>query len=340
MSKTFRKFSSIENHYRDKFVNSMELQGLTGGEWVATEKVHGANYSYWYDGADLWHGKRSGVCGDDFFGSHKIHKYDPQIELTYEALEEAGVLEFGDTMVIYGEIFGGNFFGDKEGGSKVVQRGVDYHPGTEFMAYDVQILAADEERNDKILSYAEMVLYVAEEIPLCPELERGTFYDMIALENDFPSKVPGVFGLEAPEGKKSQCEGFVMRPVNGEKFLGNGVRCIIKSKNAVYSEKGGNKVNAGSSGKSLQMSEVEMAKYAEVSAYLNNARLESVISKIGEVKWSDFGKVSGLLIQDAMVDFEKDTDTNLRDGEFWSKAKKPLGGLAGDIVREYFKSSI
>jgi hypothetical protein len=37
----FKRYSSIENSYRTKYLQTLEEQGLTGGEWVVTEKVHG-----------------------------------------------------------------------------------------------------------------------------------------------------------------------------------------------------------------------------------------------------------------------------------------------------------
>lgn len=341
--KVFRKFASLENHYRDKFTNSMMMQGLDTGEWVSTEKIHGANFSMWYDGGDdVYFGKRSGPIGnsDNFYSSTKLEKYHPAVEVTYENLVEAGLLTQGDTMVIYGEIFGGNFFGEKEEGSKKVQSGVDYHPGTEFAAFDIQVITADESDVNYILSYDEMVSLISDEIPMCPEMKRGNFYDIIAEPNDFPSLVPSLFGLEVPEGKHAQCEGFVMRPVDGEKFLKNGSRCIIKSKNEKYSEKGGKKQNPGSKAKDLKLTEGEEKQYQEFSTYFNTSRLESVISKIGEVSWADFGKLTGLLVQDAMEDYNRDNECVLREGDFWGKAKKPIGNLAGELVREYLKKHV
>lgn len=339
--KTFRKFNSLENHYRDKFINAMMTQGKDAGEWVITEKVHGANFSFWFDGgADVWMGKRSGIVGDNFYSSYKLNKYHPAVEITYENLLEAGLLEVGDVMVIYGEIFGGNFFGEKEADSKKVQTGVDYHPGTEFAAFDIQVITLDEERPNYILSYEQMVELIHDEIPRCPELKRGEFYDLIAEENDFPSRVPSMFGLEVPEGKHAQCEGFVLRPVDGEKFLNNGSRCIIKSKNAKYSEKGGAKQNPGGKAKDSKFNDEETALYQSFSVYFTQSRLESVVSKIGEVTWQDFGKLNGLLIQDAMEDYNRDNDCSIKEGDFWAKAKKPIGSLAGEIVREYLKRTV
>ncbi|CAL9970314.1 RNA ligase [Vibrio phage D148] len=334
----FKKYSSLENHTRDKFIHSLIQNGMTEGEWVAREKVHGANFSFWYTGGDedVYTGKRSGpIAGDNFFSSYKLDKYKPAVEITYENLLEAGMLEKGDLIGVYGEIFGGHFFGNQEPGSKAVQAGMNYHPGTEFVAFDIMIFKHD---GMYILSDDEMVEHIAEEIPLAPEVGRGEFNDLLMLDNDFQSLIPGIFKLEVPEGEKAQCEGFVMRPSSGDKFLSSGARAIIKHKNKAFNEKGGNKDPKRFKDAALTDEETEIFK--KFSVYFNSVRLESVLSKEGEVTWKDFGRVNGLLIQDAMKDFDHDNDFNIKDGDFWGKASKAVGNLAGEVVREYFKKHL
>ena len=41
----FKKYNSLENHYNNKFIEKIRLQGFTSGEWVAREKIHGTNFS-------------------------------------------------------------------------------------------------------------------------------------------------------------------------------------------------------------------------------------------------------------------------------------------------------
>ena len=67
----FKRYNSIENTYRTKTINTIAEQGKSGGEWVVEEKVHGANFSFWFDG-NLKTAKRSGFVGNDgenFFNS-------------------------------------------------------------------------------------------------------------------------------------------------------------------------------------------------------------------------------------------------------------------------------
>lgn len=338
----FQKYTSLENHYRDAFIEKVMQQGLDGGEWVAREKVHGANFSMWYDGINpVYFGKRSGALpsGDNFFSSYKLEKYIEHVHLTYANLLAEGKVEIGDHMAIYGEIFGGNFFGESDPGSSTVQGGVDYHPGTEFLAYDIMTFSQDGD-GAYILTDTEMVELIDEGIGLCPEIGRGELYDLLKKENDFCSLVPAKFGLEIPEGKYAQSEGFVIRPADGDRFLSNGSRVIIKSKNSKYSEKGGKKRDAGQKTKDAKFNEEEAELYAKISIYLNTPRLEAVISKIGEVTFKDFGKLTGLLLQDAMEDYDRDNDCVLKKTDFWAKGRKPLGHVCGEIVREYLKARL
>ena len=135
------------------------------------------------------------------------------------------------------------------------------------------------------------------EIPLCPEVGRDTLYNLLKVDNNFPSLVPAQFGLTIPEGKHSQSEGFVIRPLDGEKYI----------------------------------------KFSQFSVYFNTPRLESVLSKLGEFTWKDFAKIAGLLVVDAKEEFEQDNDILLKDGDFWNKAKKSISDLSGEVVREHLK---
>lgn len=336
MKKFFSRYGSLVNHYVEKFLTSMMTNGVDGGEWVGTEKIHGANFQFWTDGNEIWVGKRSGIIGDgqNFFSSFKLEKYFPDVKVVYENLVTSGIIENGDIMGIYGEIFGGSFFGQQDPGSKAVQGGMNYHPSTEFAAYDIMVFPIDGE--EYVLSYLEMLEMIDKNIPVCPEVARGSLYDLLKLDNNFQSLVPAAFGLEIPEGKWAQSEGLVIRPLDGEHFIKGG-RCIIKSKNEVFNERGGKTRNAGEKTADLKMTEEEEKLYMEFSKYFNQARLESVLSKFGEVQWRDFATVNGKLIQDAKEEFESDFDIKLRDGEFWGKAQKHINNLSGEVTREHFK---
>lgn len=337
--RVFYEYNSLTNHYHEKFINMILQTGNDDGEWVAREKIHGANFSMWYNGIDpVYFGKRTSDLPDgfNFFSSYKLLDYKKNVELTYSNLIEAGMLDLGDTVAIFGEIFGGNFFGESEVGSSNVQGGMDYHPGTEFAAYDIMIYG-DTEESAYILSDTEMVEMIDDGIKLCPEIGRGDLYSVLKLDNDFCSKVPELFGLTIPEGKRPQSEGYVVRPADGEKFLRNGTRIIIKSKNDKYSEKGG---KTKTPKEEVVLTDEETELFKSVSVYLNTSRLEAVVSKIGEVSFKDFGMLTGLLMKDMMSDYDKDNECTLKSTTMWYKCSKQVGKLAADIIREYLKGKL
>lgn len=339
MKKPFHKYNSLTNHYQGAFIDSIQMSGLDDGDWVATEKIHGSNYSFWSDGNEVWTAKRTQVLHDPsiFYSANKVDKYKPNVKAIYRNLVDSGIIENEDIMAIYGELFGGSFFGTKDPTSKTVQSGMNYHPSTEFAAYDIMVKPIDGEAY--CLSYLEMLDAVGDEIPLCPEVGRGTLYDLLDLDNDFSSLVPAMYGLTPPDGEHVQSEGFVIRPINGEKYVKSG-RCIIKSKNSKFNEKGGKAKSVGISSEGLKLSEEECALYSSFSVYLNSARIQSVISKIGEVTWKDFAKLVGLLLQDAKVDYEADTGVSLRQDDFWIRSSKLLNALSCEVVRDHLKRTL
>ena len=61
----FTKYSSIENHYRTEFIERIRMEGMDGGKWIATEKIHGANFSIWVNASRTRIAKRTGLLGED-----------------------------------------------------------------------------------------------------------------------------------------------------------------------------------------------------------------------------------------------------------------------------------
>lgn len=69
-------YASIENTYQEKVLAMAEAEGLTGGEWVVTEKIHGSNFCFTTDGKEIKCAKRNALIEDDksFFGHKEILK--------------------------------------------------------------------------------------------------------------------------------------------------------------------------------------------------------------------------------------------------------------------------
>ena len=95
MSLDFTKFPSLENTYRQKEIDKIQSMKIRD-KWVVTEKVHGANFSFWMteehlsvEGIGLCStvvikcAKRSGWIEDD----EKFFNYQPVLEKYRDSLE-------------------------------------------------------------------------------------------------------------------------------------------------------------------------------------------------------------------------------------------------------------
>ena len=83
----FKKFSSLENTYRQATIDKIIYELLDQGDWVATEKVHGANFSFWFDGSELRVASRTQFVDGTFYGCQPvIDRYTQTIKDRYKAL--------------------------------------------------------------------------------------------------------------------------------------------------------------------------------------------------------------------------------------------------------------
>jgi len=330
----FKKYPSLTNHYQDKFINFLQINDLTKGEWVAQEKVHGANFSFHFNGTEHKQAKRSGFCDENFFNCRAVLKYRASIELMHRYLVDQHVMQKGEPLVVFGELFGGKFNKQKEPNAKTVQgNGADYHPDNEFMAFDIQV-------NGKFLPFMDVeAICNGFKLPLAPIVAYGDFEEMMKLDNEFDSYVPEEFGLERL--KNNIAEGLVIRPYIDERTLDNGSRILIKSKNSKFSEKRGvpTKIDA-------PLSDNEKALLKSFSAYFTEARVDATISKEGQVEnWKQFAKIAGLTFKDAIEDYEKDNFNGMDDdrtfksvlGDSYSVFNKHAKFLSDKVVRETFK---
>lgn len=280
----FFKYPSLENHYRQKFIEKIRFTDAVDEEWVATEKIHGASYCIAIDSrtGEVRTGKRTGFIGEDdkFFNHEQADRVAvPKIK---EVQYENGYLIF------YGELCGGN-----------IQKGVDYSEEQRFVCFDIAAVRDDEPNRLNFFSYDEMVtLCDTVGLERVPEIKRDSFEELLQLDNMFDSNY-GSF----------TAEGFVMKPVRSA-WLSNGSRMAIKSKNSKFSEKSKSDKKPKPP---RQESENEKFYVEGVSNYVNENRLNNVLSKIGEVDKSQTFRVMGELVQDAIEDFDKDYNTRFKD---------------------------
>ncbi len=296
----FKKYTSIENTYRDEFLDRIKGHGFWGDEFVVQEKVHGANLSYWtINGEDFFSAKRTDlIAKHEKFYNHDLilTEIKPKLKNIWLELKK----EFKDLkqFTIFGEIFGGDYphkevESDKK--STIVQKGIFYSPKNHFYAFDILINSEIYLDVDTSNEYFEK-----QNLLHAKTIFRGNINECLDYPNDFNSTLPTEFNL--PELVPNVVEGVVIRPIKTRHF-NNRVRVILKNKNEKWSE---NKKYHKSIKLEDKPSEKVIKLQEAILTYVTENRLNNVLSKIGEVSQKNFGRVLGMFNKDVVEDFLKD----------------------------------
>lgn len=332
----FKKYQSIKNSYRQKFMDELLMEGLDGGQWEVTEKIHGANGSFTYDGEELKFAKRSGFISDDenFYNHHiVVEKYTEKIKDIFHAINLYAGISINPVkyITVYGELFGASYPHPEvqKKSIKAIQKGVYYSPDVEFLAFDIYL--GYEDHREEVSRKVFRTICKAVGLPYAIPLFEGTLSECLEYPNHYQTTIPGLLGL--PEIENNICEGNVIRPLT-PKYTSLSERVILKNKNEKFTEKDKSnkppKVN-----KTIKMSESASFLLSEMSSLINENRVHSVLSKFGPVKGSDFGKVMKLLTVDVMQEFiglHKEAYSQLEKDE--SKyIQKFLGQNAAKVIR-------
>jgi Rnl2 family RNA ligase len=295
---TFRKYASIENSYLDKFIESIINQGHTdnNAQWVALEKIHGANFSFITNGEEINCAKRTGfVEADEVFHNHHLvlENHREKILKVYAALKEKYPELY--EVAIYGELFGGIYpHKDVPGGQGLksesgrclhVQRDIYYSPDIRFYAFDIAIPGKGYLQYDIVeplfkehgFLYAEPIKY-------------GTLKELLEIDvESFVTALPAKFGL--PALPNNFAEGIVIKPIVN-KYMTTGERVIVKKKRSTFMEKRPRLAPKKEIKTTMADNVREMCE--EVVTYVTLMRLKSVISKEGQITNAKIGKLLGL----------------------------------------------
>lgn len=204
----FKKFSSLENTYRQNLIDKVYNEGFDKQPWIVTEKLHGANFSFWCDGNKVRVASRSQFVDGTFYNCQSvIDKYSEKVMELHEKSFKNGVL------VIYGELYGDG-----------IQKEVKYGEKN-FAAFDMVW-------DGVVLNKVESRWYcLTGGIPVVPFIYYGKFEECLAIPNTFRSQL-------TPEECLADnfAEGVVIEPVVPSWFA-NGNRVYFKNKFERFSEK-------------------------------------------------------------------------------------------------------
>lgn len=287
MSVQFHKFSSLENHYNTKHIEKAVEYGFTTGGFVVTEKVDGANFSFWsIPGEPLKVASRTQFVDGTFFNCQPvIDRYREAVESFANAVRKYEN-DDGLVVVIYGELF-----------SDSINRRVRYG-SLDFCAFEVVTFfrTAPEFKTVKTLTEDVVDLFVVCSIPTAPILGRvETLQEALNIDHNFKSKVIEVEG-------ENWAEGTVISPVT-PRWFGNGSRFMIKKKTEAFTEK-----KAANKHIQVDLSEAAQACLTSLLCFNTESRVHSAISKVGQVEQNAFGKILGEVMRDILDDFQKDPE--------------------------------
>jgi len=134
----------------------------------------------------------------------------------------------------------------------------------------------------------------------------GTFKEAMDYPNEFLTHIPTKY-FNLPPLKDNIAEGTVIKPLKTA-YLTDGTRLIFKNKATKFSEKAfgikKEKVHKSSGPPTFPPEVNELMQ--EMISLITKPRLDSVISKFGEVSFKDMGKLILLYTKDVLHEFNKD----------------------------------
>lgn len=356
----FIKFSSLENTYRQNEIDRVVNHGLSKVEWMATEKIHGANFAIYCDGENIKLARRTAFLedGESFYDSKRVAGTVEEAikEITNRVRRDLSEFafrlgyEFAQPIycIAYGELFGGS-----------IQKNMPYPDVQDFILFDfVTVVHKDDiefinkmfnnsgqlniVKGLTLLDDVNIILAPSNKIGMfksfeslgvktAPVLHVGTLDECLAVSNDFVStltdfiKVNSLGLSESDRQLRLKAEGVVIEPVEGTFIQQSQV--YLKNRSAKFEEKKTEKRVPLTQKLEADLSAKGVFALEGVSERVCENRLDSVLSKLGEVTIRDFNKVLGLLVQDAIEDFEKD--------ELFDVDTKTVGSLRNYLDKEY-----
>lgn len=333
------QYCSIENCNHGEHLERVRAVAHAEGEgceWIASEKVHGANFCFETDGHCVEYASRTCRLGKgaDFYNARAtMPRYHPHVlKAFYLAKQRHSALMH---LLVYGEYFGGYYPGHRaEPGLKKVQGGVAYSPGHHFYAFDVSLDGAgymDFDNARELLMAAGFPLVAA-------PLRRGSLdhvlsIDVEALETSLPAQLG-----HPPLDRFRVAEGVVIRPAQ-ELCLGNHKRAILKKKAQAFWEatnQAGTLYRQASA--PLDCTAVGVEGMIEAARHcVTYNRLRTVISKDPSLlqKGQDH-KLAGLFARDVLNELEKHHAQGMKTlGKDEAAVRKALQFLTRAFVEKH-----
>lgn len=338
----FKKYATIENSDNEKILTNLKKLGYFAENYLYTvqEKIHGSNFSIWINENEVKYAKRSAFLGkdSDFYNFQQVMMdFNGPIQLIQKDFInqpfhfEDGSTENIEQICIYGELCGGKYEGytSQHRETKVVQKGIQYHPDNLFLAFDMTL-------NNKVIDYEKFLEILDQyQIPYIPSLFKGTLEDCLSYPNNFLTTLPSKYGLPDLEG--NICEGVVIKsytPIVNEDGM---FHLMLKNKNEKWKEIE-ETANKKDKEKKLNLPDNLKAILDDLSRYITENRLNNVVGNYGPYKKNQFGLLLKEFTADIIKDYSKDSNSLKALSESDLQALNAnLNKLSAQFISERFK---
>ncbi len=287
-------------------------------KWCVCEKVHGANFGFhWFKETNtIKYGKRNSFIDDNdvFFGYKEILPNTlPKIKLIIESLNKKYELaQRLEKIIVFGELFGGIFPNIKTK-SKAIQKEVYYSPNLNFYAFDIYLKKENEdgyflEYEESCNIFKEVNILYAKPIAI-----YDNFEDTLKHPIYYESTLPEILGL--PKIENNKAEGIIIRNMKNidKSIFEEHQEYDIFNRYRKIPEKVIIKI------KIPEFMENKSENYSlktwkdKARAQMTSNRLQSAISKIGELDENNQSQIFKLYIEDILEEIDGKNIIGLRE---------------------------
>jgi Rnl2 family RNA ligase len=302
-------YEKIPQSLKNLALHEKQLQEMQKWTWVATEKIHGANFSFVYENYQLRFAKRKAYLSwqDDFFGFQEVvKKAEHQIIRFFEHLSvETDAAQY----ILYGELCGGHYPHPEvipNSQVQAIQTGIYYSPDIIFCAFDVAFRRKEQKH---YLEYQQASqLFTAFDILQAPILKVGKWQEVLNHDIRVNAALPAMMGL--PALSHNLIEGMIIKPWQHHQAQTLDFRPVLKIKNPEFQEddkfheaqKWSYTASVDSHTDTLEWI-VEACRQG-----INQPRLDSAISKIGALDFKNTERIEAIqqeMLEDVMQSFEE-----------------------------------
>lgn len=273
MKVVFERFQSLLNENGKNCRKPLEEYG----DWhcVKTEKIHGANFSFYANSERYWFASRNGVLGPEanffqfqrFFTEEKIKHILSNLDLSPNS-----------TYRFIGELFGGH-----DSPVKPVQRDIKYDGDIQFRVFAIEVI---EPNRTLKLPWDAVLRLCGDWLPTVPVIAEGKLRDLYPVEIEVPSVLCS---------NKDIAEGFCYRVDSHDLEAGY---IIFKRRTSNFAEV---KVGKGSITEKVMNPKI-LSIMVDVDSYITEQRVSNVNSHFGFDSMKDFAQLHKAVMDDVFKD--------------------------------------